>query len=137
MSRLDRRDRDFLQRLWFGQTLRLADREEDRVRQKMRKAGLAVVMKNPRRWELTEAGRAALRERVRMYEPNYHYIPCRCFSADHLVRVCPDEDIDGTLNVEILSSRQSSFWSRVRWALKHVFGREDLVFRCDCLAGSG
>ncbi|HBQ33111.1 hypothetical protein I6H96_11570 [Brucella anthropi] len=63
-----------------------------------------------------------------MYEPNYHYIPCRCFSADHLVRVCPDEDIDGTLNVEILSSRQSSFWSRVRWALKHVFGREDLVF---------
>jgi hypothetical protein len=63
-----------------------------------------------------------------MYEPDYHYIPCRCFSADHLVRVCPDEDIDGTLNVEILPSRQSSFWSRVRWALKHVFGRDDLVF---------
>jgi len=61
--KLDRRERDFLQRLWFGQTLRLADREEDRVRQKMRKAGLAVVTKNPRRWELTEAGRAALLER--------------------------------------------------------------------------
>lgn len=50
----------FLDDLLMGRRLRLATREEDRVRQSCRKAGFAEVLQNPRRWALTEAGRAAL-----------------------------------------------------------------------------
>ena len=59
------RERDFLQSVWNGTRLRLADREEDKVRQKMRKAGLAEVVMSPRRWVITDAGRAALREETK------------------------------------------------------------------------
>jgi hypothetical protein len=60
--KLTDRERDFLQRIWNGTRLRLADREEDKVRQRMRKAGFARVVVSPRRWTITDAGRAALRE---------------------------------------------------------------------------
>lgn len=58
--RLTDQERDFLQRLRDGQGLRPAYRDEDRARQKCRKAGLAVVLMDPRRWEITPAGRIAL-----------------------------------------------------------------------------
>lgn len=53
-------ERDFLERLRLGRGLRPAFRDEDRARQKCRRAGLAIVIQNPRRWELTDAGLAAL-----------------------------------------------------------------------------
>lgn len=56
------REIDFLDRVATGARLRLADREEDRIRQKLREAGLAKVVMNPRRWVITEAGRQAMKE---------------------------------------------------------------------------
>lgn len=51
---------DFLERVRDGKPLRLAFRDEDRIRQFCRKYGLAKVEANPRRWVLTAAGEAAL-----------------------------------------------------------------------------
>lgn len=53
-------ERDFLLRVKKGLRLKLADHQEDRVRQRMRKLGLAKVVMNPRRWVLTETGHATL-----------------------------------------------------------------------------
>ena len=63
--KLTEREIDFLDRVATGARLRLADREEDRIRQRLREAGLAKVVMNPRRWVITDAGRAALRDGVR------------------------------------------------------------------------
>lgn len=52
---------DFMERVRDGKSLRLAFRDEDRIRQFCRKHGLAKVEMNPRRWVLTAAGEAALR----------------------------------------------------------------------------
>lgn len=60
--KLTAKQREFLERLRDKRTLALADREEDRARQACRKAGLAECVMNPRRWEITEAGRTLLRE---------------------------------------------------------------------------
>jgi hypothetical protein len=54
--------REFLERLRDGRRLGLADRVEDRARQKCRRLGYAVVVVNPRRWVITDAGLAALKE---------------------------------------------------------------------------
>lgn len=56
------------------------------------------------------------------------YVLCRCWSADHFVRVDTDEDFPDELNIAVVSTRNGHFWHRVRWALKHVFGRQDLIF---------
>lgn len=55
--------RAFLECLRDGRRLPHATRWEDRARQAMRRAGYAVVLKNPRRWALTELGRRALETR--------------------------------------------------------------------------
>lgn len=60
--KLTDREKDFLIRVKVGARLRLADRDEDKVRQRMRRLGFAEVVMNPRRWVLTEAGRQALKE---------------------------------------------------------------------------
>lgn len=59
-GKLTEAQRDFLQRVSNGTRLKLADRQEDRVRQFCRREGLAAVVMNPRRWTITPAGRAAL-----------------------------------------------------------------------------
>lgn len=53
---LSEREEDFLLRVKDRTRLRLADREEDKVRQRVRKLGLAEVVMNPRRWVLTPSG---------------------------------------------------------------------------------
>jgi len=58
--KLSTREADFLRRLRDGQRLSVANRYEDKARQRVRKAGLAEVVMNPRRWVITDAGRAAL-----------------------------------------------------------------------------
>src|SRR5687768_9322341 len=45
---LNEREYDFLKRVCCGQDLRLADREEDRARQKVRRMNLVEVLPNPR-----------------------------------------------------------------------------------------
>jgi hypothetical protein len=60
MSELTDQELDFLSRLWAGQPLRGADREEDKVRQRCRKAGLAHFGGSPCCWHITDAGRSAL-----------------------------------------------------------------------------
>lgn len=50
----------FMLALLYMKPLPHADRAEDRVRQRLRKAGLVKVAQNPRRWVLTPAGRGAL-----------------------------------------------------------------------------
>lgn len=59
-ERLTADERDFLERIRDGRRLKPADRVEDKVRQRMRRAGLAEILTKPRRWSLTEAGRAML-----------------------------------------------------------------------------
>lgn len=53
---------DFLSRVRDGKLLKSADRAEDKVRQFCSRNGLAKVEMNPRRWVITEAGRAAIEE---------------------------------------------------------------------------
>ncbi|MBD3844282.1 hypothetical protein IED13_01130 [Bosea sp. SSUT16] len=60
--KLDPNERDFLQRVSIGWRLKPADREEDKIRQRMRRFGLVEVLMKPRRWSLTESGRLALHE---------------------------------------------------------------------------
>jgi hypothetical protein len=62
MGKLTADHLDFLRRVRDGQRLALADRHEDRIRQSLRRAGLAKVVMNPRRWVITDAGRRALSE---------------------------------------------------------------------------
>jgi len=54
---------EFLQAVLTGTRLPLADRKQDRVRQRVRKMRLAEVVMNPRRWVITESGRSALTEK--------------------------------------------------------------------------
>lgn len=60
--KLTKTQREFLLRLRDERPLLLADRKEDRARQFCRRNGLAEVIKGYRRWAITEAGRAALKE---------------------------------------------------------------------------
>lgn len=57
------RERDFLERVRDGRKLRPADDREDAIRQRVRKRGLAAVVKDPkRRWIITDAGRTELKK---------------------------------------------------------------------------
>lgn len=58
--RLDPEERDFLERVRYGKQLGLADRRQDRVRQRCRKWNLVQVEMKPRRWVITDLGRAVL-----------------------------------------------------------------------------
>ncbi len=49
-------ERNFLKRVCDGHPLSLANRAEDRARQRLRKLGLVHVAKNPRRWEALPLG---------------------------------------------------------------------------------
>lgn len=51
---------EILYRVNRGQRLPLADRKQDRIRQRLRRDGLIECVMNPRRWVLTEAGKATL-----------------------------------------------------------------------------
>lgn len=56
------------------------------------------------------------------------FVPCTCLATEHFLRISPDLDDPETVVVEFLSTRDRSFWRRLKWALKHVFQRQDLVF---------
>jgi len=56
------------------------------------------------------------------------FVPCDCGTPYHFLRLSEDWDREEYLTVEFVSTRNGYFWHRVKWALKHVFGREDLVF---------
>jgi hypothetical protein len=60
--KLTEREIDFLTRVRDGRPLRIADRPEDRARQRMSKAKYAECVMGPRRWVITDAGLAALSE---------------------------------------------------------------------------
>lgn len=62
-EKLNADERDFLERVHGGKSLKPADRYEDRLRQRMRRFGLVEVLMKPRRWSLTPAGRDALEPR--------------------------------------------------------------------------
>jgi len=53
-------ERDFLERLKANRKLPHADNEQDRIRQRVRLAGLAEVKRQPRRWVITEKGLSVL-----------------------------------------------------------------------------
>ena len=57
---LSKKEAEFLRRVDKRYRLALADREEDRARQRCRRLGLVHVEKNPRRWELLWLGRQVL-----------------------------------------------------------------------------
>jgi hypothetical protein len=56
------------------------------------------------------------------------YIRCDCYTAYHCLVIDEDPDLPGELYVSFVSTRHGSIWHRIRWALKHVFGRQDLCF---------
>lgn len=60
MVKLTNPERDFLERVRDSRPLKIADRKEDKVRQRVKKLGLAECVMGPRRWIITDAGRAAL-----------------------------------------------------------------------------
>lgn len=57
------------------------------------------------------------------------YVPCRCGSAHHFLRIQDDPDIPDAVCVEFLSGGTAApFWMRMKHALKHLFWREELVY---------
>lgn len=56
------------------------------------------------------------------------FVPCTCHTAYHFLRISEDWDCPDELTVEFISTRNGSIWHRIKWALKHVFGREDLTY---------
>lgn len=56
------------------------------------------------------------------------YVPCDCRTPYHHLVITQDGDLPNDLNVEFVSTRNGSIWHRIKWAIKHVFGRQDLVF---------
>lgn len=63
-----------------------------------------------------------------MLDQKMIFIPCDCYDTCHFLRFMPDPDIEDAFDCDFISTRNGSFWQRVKWALKHVFGNEDLVF---------
>ena len=61
--KLTDRENDFLVRVRDQRPLRIADRYEDRVRQRMRKAGYVECVMGPRRWVITASGISALEQK--------------------------------------------------------------------------
>lgn len=55
------------------------------------------------------------------------FVACTCHTAHHLLRFTEEPDCDDMVNVDFVSTRNGSIWHRIKWAMKHVFGREDLV----------
>lgn len=56
------------------------------------------------------------------------YIRCECATPYHCLVIEEDEDSNAEyLNISFVSTRNGSIWHRIKLALKHVFGREDLV----------
>jgi len=55
---------DFLRRVRDGSPLKMATREEDRVRQQCRQIGWVEVLKCPRRWALTALGHTYMRNAI-------------------------------------------------------------------------
>lgn len=47
---------ELIRRIRDGRVLPLADRRQDRIRQKCRKAGLIQCVSSPRRWVVTQMG---------------------------------------------------------------------------------
>jgi hypothetical protein len=56
------------------------------------------------------------------------YFRCSCRSPHHALVFERDEDVPTAVNVTFMSARNASFWHRVKWSLKHIFGGESLVF---------
>ncbi|MDX3926787.1 MAG: hypothetical protein QHC90_13410 [Shinella sp.] len=56
------------------------------------------------------------------------YLQCDCHTPYHCLVIERDPDCHDDLNVSFVSTRNGSFWHRIKWAVKHVFGREDLTF---------
>lgn len=56
------------------------------------------------------------------------YIPCRCGSAHHFLRIQDDPDIPEAVCIDFVSGSSAPFWVRVARALKYVFWREELVY---------
>jgi hypothetical protein len=56
------------------------------------------------------------------------YIPCDCHTPYHFLVFEPDADQPQSIYVSFVSTRNGSFWHRLKWAVKHVFKREDLTF---------
>lgn len=55
---LSEREAEFLRRVCGHRPLGCADRQEDRVRQRVRRLGLVHIVKNPRRWRALPLGLA-------------------------------------------------------------------------------
>jgi GTP:adenosylcobinamide-phosphate guanylyltransferase len=55
------------------------------------------------------------------------YFQCACHTPYHALVVERDPDLPTTFNVEIISTKNASFWHRVKYALRHVFVPEMLV----------
>ncbi|SCM71565.1 hypothetical protein KL86PLE_100266 [uncultured Pleomorphomonas sp.] len=55
------------------------------------------------------------------------YIPCDHYTPDHFIHIDPKPG--GHLaEVKIVTSRDASLWLRLRYALRFVLGRDDLVY---------
>jgi hypothetical protein len=56
------------------------------------------------------------------------YLQCTCHTPYHCLVIESDPDLPDELDVSFVSTRNGSFWHRIKWAMKHVLGREDLTF---------
>jgi hypothetical protein len=61
-------------------------------------------------------------------KPKAIYLECDCHTAYHFLTFEPDEDEPECIYVSFVSTRNESIWHRIKWALWHVFKREDLTF---------
>jgi hypothetical protein len=69
-----------------------------------------------------------MRQRPDENWPDGRYVPCDCATPYHFIAFMPDAFDPDYVDIAFVSTRNGSFWHRVKWALRHVLGREDLVF---------
>ena len=55
------------------------------------------------------------------------YVTCECHTTYHFLCIETEEGFENDLNVSFCSTKNASFWHRVKFAMKHVFGSQDLV----------
>lgn len=63
-----------------------------------------------------------------------HYITCSCFSVEHTMRFCYDDEMEGNelCWAEVQLRQHRSFWTRALVAVRYALGYESRYGHWDC-----
>ena len=55
------------------------------------------------------------------------YLRCDCHQPYHFVLIEDDPDIASLYLVSVIATKSASFWHRLKWAVRHIFGADHLT----------